>query len=80
MEEVDTLRRWHACPESMLTDGRHCLCSIQELIIEFEEDHTKGYCIGIKGVGRGGWVRAPKLERYDASGVTRKKRSDSEYY
>jgi hypothetical protein len=64
----------------MFTDGRHCLCGIQESIIEIEEDHTKGYYIGIKGVGREGQVRTPKLERYDESGVTRKKRADTEYY
>jgi hypothetical protein len=34
----------------------------------------------LKGLVEGDGVRVPKLERYDASGVTRKNRSDSEYY
>jgi hypothetical protein len=80
MGEVEKLRKLHACPESIIVDGRTCFCGIQESIVEIEEDHEKGYCIGIKGVCRRRRVRAPKLGRYDASGVTRKKTSDSEYH
>jgi hypothetical protein len=80
MGEVDKLRRLHACPKSMIVDGRSCLYGIQRSIVEIEEDHEKGYCIGIKGVGRWRRVRAPELERYDASGVSRKRASDSEYH
>jgi hypothetical protein len=73
MEEVDELRRLHACPESIIVDGRSCLCGLQGSIVEIEEDHAKGYCIGIKGAGRRRRMGAPELERYDTSSVTRKR-------
>jgi hypothetical protein len=48
MGEVDKLRRLHACPKSMIVDGRSCLCGIQESIVEIEEDHEKGYVLELK--------------------------------
>jgi hypothetical protein len=79
VKEVDQIRSQCACSESMIVDGRSCLCGIQESIVKIEEDHAKGYCLGIKGVGRRRRVRPPELERYNSPGLARKGKSSREY-